>query len=439
MTLSYVGKSLLICHTDCEDLELSLLNLLSNSPCLLGIKLKYINKEGLKLIASSPCCPYLCIINADIGHLSLDILKTICQACPNLLALNLRTLFSDFSNRHGNISGDVAIRTILQNCPLIQMLPESETWYLTNSAMDSLASIHTLSVLSLGNNAACSSQSVQRVLQANPNLARIGLCGPYVDDALLRRIGNCCGNLKYLNVEIECTAVTNQALEDLFRGCPLLVDVRLALSDGVMSNTTLTTLFGSCRELSVLHLSTSYYSSSPTALGAEYIFDNGYPSLTMVSLSYNAVADMALRTIFTHCHGMLDVELDDCDHVTDETIKTLARSCPLLGTLRINTCPMVTVAGVLEVASRCTHLISLDLSDIHINDQLLIQLSINCPSLNTLMLQIYDGVVTKVGIAAVADRCTQLTLFILTGNGIVRTIEQMNANTLYPHIKFVVS
>ena len=434
-----ISHILLIFPTDCEDLELLLLKLFINSPNLLVIMFKFISEMGLELITSSPYKSSLRVINTDVGYPSLNEIKAICQTCPKLLILDLRCV--DFSDRHDTISGDEVVKTILQCCPLIQMIP-IENWPLTDAAIDSLASIHSLTKLSLGDNADCSSLAIQRVLQSNPNLSYVHFTGEFIDDALFSCIGNNCGNLKILYIELEIVStLTDLAFQDLFRGCPLLVNVELDLLEGVLSNTTLATMFQSCRQLAILKLATD---SSPSDIGGEYVLDNCYPSLTELKVNFDAVADSALQAIFTHCTGLRHVSLEDCHQITDETIKILARSCPVLDTLCIQACSLVTLAGTLEMATHCTSLSTLNLISQHISDELLIQLSLHCTSLNTLMLQNYKGVVTEVGIAAVADRCTRLESFMLTANSpgreseMLLILERMNAKTLYPHIKFIV-
>ena len=398
------------------------------------------SKAGVGFIASSPRSN-LRIIDADSDYISVNAIKAVCQACPKLVFLNLRS--DNFPHRRRKISGDEAVKVIVQSCPLIQVLP-LDNWPLNDAAMDSLASIHTLTEFYLGDNVVhvMSSLAIQGVLQSNSNLVNIHLTGEFVDDSLVRCIGSHCRNLKKLHIELETfTFLTDPAFQDLFRGCPLLVNVELDLLEGVLSNTTLAAIFQCCRQLSILKLATN---SSMIAVGGEYVLDSSYPSLTELRVNLDAVEDTALLSIFTHCNNLRHVSLADCDLVTDAAIKVLAHCCPLLDNLRIETCSMVTIAGTLEVAAQCTRLTHLSLISQQINDELLTQLSLNCISLNTLMLQIYDGVVTEVGMAAVADRCKHLKTFLLTASGFGRETEMllilecMNAKTLYRHIKFIV-
>ena len=124
--MAYVGD---------EQTEHLLFCLLENSPNLSEIHLKSIRRNGLQLIASL-CGPALRVIDASVTH-DVDILQSICKACPNLRVLNLGcTIVGE--------PGDGIIQAAVQYCPNIEVVPSDPRWRLTSAGVNALADIHTL-------------------------------------------------------------------------------------------------------------------------------------------------------------------------------------------------------------------------------------------------------------------------------------------------------
>ena len=415
---------------DNEEAEHLLSQLLENSPQLTKICFKFITVKGLSLIAHH-CGPALRTMNTEIDDNSLKAIQSMCRACPNLRALSLRCIGAE-------PNGDDLILTAMQHCPSIEVLPSLR--YITDIAMNALATIHTLKHLSIPSDD-CTSSAVQKVLRANPNLADIFLLSQ--NDALVNCIGRYCGNLKRLTIGREFPPpISNGSLVEVFRGCPLLEYFNLHQRSGGMSNVALKAMFEFCPHLTEFELFSVELTEQPSPAGEPVIYKS-YPSLLKLWLMCGGVSTSAFRDIFTHCTNLQVVHLDSCDQITDETIRVMAQSCTSLNTLHVMSCKNVTVAGLLEVASHCTSLMELLLYRMPINDEALVQLSLHCPSLTNLsLMSCMDGLLTEAGILAMLERCTRLTFLLISRDmleAFLPTLDLTKLRQLYPHIQFKIS
>ena len=393
---------------------------------MLEISFCRINNKGLRLIAA--CCPSLRAVSGCVSGDSVEAIKAICRACPNLLKL---CLYSNYA-AHGN----EIIETVVQCCPFIEVLPTGG-WYFSNTALDALAytrHLKSLKFRSLDNT--MSSLAIQHVLQANSNLINISLLGNCIDSALVRCIGRSCRNLKVLKFDKRyCSGVSELAFQGLFRGCSLLEVFRLSQAYQ-LSNDTMSTLFASCRGLSTLELFVWPLRDEDTTV-TEPILNSSYPCLTKLNISGGGVTDAQLRSILTHCTNLYEVRLDSCRQVTDETIITLGL-CGCLESLSIASRGLLTVACILEISLHCTNLKRLRLEGPPINDTVLIQLSVNCPNITELFLRDRDGEITEARIVALVQGCTRLRVLKLGDVALTPTIKLLKKGQAYPHIRFIV-
>ena len=406
--------------------------LLDNSPHLSDICFKYISPEGLFQIEISRSEQPLRVIKALVDHNSLEILKSLCQACPNLIKLQL--IFA-----HSEVLIDGVILAAVQYCTLIEELP-TQSHGLTDTALNALATIRTLKTLKLYTRW-CTSSAVQCVLQSNLSLITLSLEGTYVDDALVRCIGRCCGNLKSLKLVLYGSlAFSDSSLQDLFRGCSQLELLNLRQRAGGMSTATLQTLFQYCRHLVELELSII----TVTPANGESVVYTPYPSLTKLTLTGKGVNDRIVRDICTYCTNLKELALSACIEVTDETISVLAHSCTSLCKLVLYYCIGMTITGMLEVATHCSSLTFLYLCSMPISDELLLQWSLNCRHLTSLQAQLCTGgPVTETGIVTLLEGCAGISRLTIQNDVFTHmtavldpTLNVEKLKQLYPHIKF---
>ena len=244
--LEYLGIVDFVINNEEPEQLLSLM--LEHSPQLANICFKFITVKGLNLIATH-CGPNLRSINTKVDDNSLEAIQSICRACPNLRDLSLRDFRDDST-------GNRLILTEVQYCQSIEVLPSLR--HLTDITMNALATIHTLKKLYVFSDG-CTSTAIQRVPQSNSNLTAVAWHGFFVDDALVSCIGRYCGTLQRLQLSRDdLPSLSNSALVEVYRGCPLLEVFELQQRGGV-SNFVLRALFEDCPKLTKLVLSASRF------------------------------------------------------------------------------------------------------------------------------------------------------------------------------------
>lgn len=392
-----------------------------------------ISSEGLLRIAASRCGQSLRSIKAKVEDESQVAIHSICQACPGLRDLSLQ-------NNSIGLDGDFMAQTVAQCCPLIEVLA-TQSWRVTDTSLNTLATIHTLKELKL-RNGICASAAIQAVLQSNPNITSIDLFGEYIDDALVRSIGRYCGSLKSLELfKRGSPALIENGLCDIFRGCPLLEVVDLCPLGGDLT-AALRTIFVHCHflfELEFIVVDTLNEGHPPVAGPILYTH---FPSLTKLKVACDegeGITSNELQNLFTYCSNLREIHINHCDNATDETIKVITQNCRNLDAFCLVFCKNVSIAGVMEVATHCTKLTSLHLTFMPISDEILIQLSRTCLSLTNLSLfncGNSGGSITETGVLAVVERCTGLTFVTIHGNmPFIPNLDLAKLRLLYPHIK----
>ena len=325
------------------------------------------------MIAASRCGPSLQSIDVKVGSESLEAIQSLCQTCPNLKSLSLW-------NENFDMDGDEIVQTVVQHCPLIESI-SAESWRLSDTSLNALATIHTLKQLQLSVYG-YTRAAVPQVLRANPNLISPSIGS--VDDALVRCIGNSCGSVKRIQLGHEVhPAYCRSSLVELFRGCPLLESFILHQQGG-MPSAVLRSLFESCRNLTELEL-VSTQPNEPS-LVTDPVLYAPFPTLTKLRVTNHGVTTSALHSIITYCTNLQEVTLSCGKQVTDEIVITLTHNCTRLDTLCLVGCRSITIAGMLEVAQPCSCLTSMTLMYIPVNDEVLIQISLHCCSFTRLTM-----------------------------------------------------
>ena len=387
----------------------SLSQLLKNSNNLTYVTFESICSEGLKLIASY-CGSSLRVIKAEVNSDSKEAIIALCKSCPNLTICDLQCQSEE------NINGDEVIQAAVRHCLLIEVLPIAK-WTLTDAAVGSLATIHTLKVLKLSSSCTYAYESLYRALHANPSLEELEIHGKsHINATAESSIGRHCGNLRKVYIphyRYTSYILDSQALWNVFHGCRLLEEVSLHC---IVTNATLRTLFQYCRCLSKLNISCSEAPIVILPVDNEPILYDVYPSLTSLGLchTFGGTTSVVFRDIFTYFTSLRTVDLAACSLVTDDLLLTLTHTCCKLEVLYFFSCANVTVAGLLEALSHCPTIRELYVSCLPFDDEALVQVSLICPKLNKFALYSCTGFITEIGVLAVADTCTQLRVLTLS-------------------------
>ena len=207
-----------------------------------------------------------------------------------------------------------------------------------------------------------------------------------------------------------------------------------------MSNAALRVLFESCQQLTELGLYSNDSDLAPDTtqiLDLEPVLHTYLPGLTELKVTGESITSSALQDIFTYCSDLHGVDIASCTQITDETIKILAQNCSMLRCFHLTTCKNVAITGVLEVVTRCSSLILFNLTDMPVNNEVLIQLSLLCHELFYLNIQLCTGgPLTEASIMAVVETCPQLEHVCLSGSimePLTPTLELIKQKQLYVH------
>lgn len=274
-----------------------------------------------------------------------------------------------------------------------------------------------------------------------PTLARFTLEGPVLSDRGLRDILTYCSSLKTVELT-DCNYVTADTLMRLGL-CSSLEGLTLCRS-GLMTSAAWGAVFQGCQLLKELRYTAFSINDLVEGFDEEELLlplaaDARPHTLSKLVLEGNGIVDTVLRAIFTHCTSLKDVDLSSCCQVTDDTMIALSRCCHKLVSVSLYDCVKLTPACIVALASHCTSLTDLYLRRIPVNDEVLLQLSLNCPYMHRIELQYCKSIhtITEVGIIAVAERCEQLRHLIARGCNIqlTPTIQLMNQETLYRNIE----
>ena len=243
----------------------------------------------------------------------------------------------------------------------------------------------------------------------------------------------------------------------------------------MLTNAILQTLFESCHNLAEIEIY-GVSLSSIAELIDEPILCSYYPTLTQLTVYGDGVTASTLRDIFTYCTNLREISLS-CADINDETIMVLSQNCCKLESLVLDCyITKLTAKGLLEVATYCTNLTSLQLLHVSIGDEFLIQLSQHCINLKHIYLdhcgytatdntdtsltdsdsgagtgrsplsesdrssisETDRSSISETGIVAVLEKCIKLkVLTIIKCNvTITHTLHMIEQGKLYPHVSF---
>lgn len=125
-------------------------------------------------------------------------------------------------------------------------------------------------------------------------------------------------------------------------------------------------------------------------------------SLTSLRLAYNCnLTESAFTILGSTSHGMKVIDLDGCSKISDNGIALICKGCPLLESISISYCRLLTTTGV-EAIAKCKHLTSIKLRNNYaIGDSGIIALAEGCHQIKLLHIQecgnITDRSLTAIG------------------------------------------
>ena len=152
---------------------------------------------------------------------------------------------------------------------------------------------------------------------------------------------------------------------------------------------------------SMAHLSTSFRAAARVALAMLKRADFREWSRT--------VDDAAVKKVVSKCPNISTLDLSGCK-ITDATVFAVASGCPQLESIDLEGCKMITNAAVVQLASWCKKLASLNLRNSYcgeFSDATVVALASGCPHLVSLDLGDSEKF-TDAAVVALASWCKKL-------------------------------
>lgn len=166
---------------------------------------------------------------------------------------------------------DDAIKTLAMKCPNLRIL-----------RLDMCEGLHD--------------EAVEAVAKHCPNLQVLGLCSNYITDRSLAALAEYSSALSTLELSF-CRNLTSAGLQQIGEKCPKLTSLNTCLVDR-LTDSAVCTISENCR-LREINL-------------------RACPQIT----------DVSVRSLATHCPGLVMVHLLDCPNISSEAIAQLKTACP---------------------------------------------------------------------------------------------------------------
>uniref|UniRef100_A0A0E0F1N4 TNase-like domain-containing protein n=1 Tax=Oryza meridionalis TaxID=40149 RepID=A0A0E0F1N4_9ORYZ len=251
------------------------------------------------------------------------------------------------------------------------------------------------------------------------NLLKLDVtCCRKITDVSLAAITTSCPSLISLRME-SCSLVSSKGLQLIGRRCTHLEE--LDLTDTDLDDEGLKALSG-CSKLSSLKIGICL---RITDEGLRHV-SKSCPDLRDIDLYRSgAISDEGVTHIAQGCPMLESINLSYCTKLTDSSLRSLSK-CIKLNTLEIRGCPMVSSAGLLEIATGCRLLSKLDIKKcFEINDMGMIFLSQFSHNLRQINLSYCS--VTDIGLISLSSICglQNMTIVHLAGvtpNGLIAAL-----------------
>jgi hypothetical protein len=279
-----------------------------------------------------------CVLPAETAVPTLKTIRTYYPCIVTdvvLIAIRcncakLETLVMFESVKFGR-STDIAVRAVLQGCPLLRETDVQNAAGFSAGLRTELAGRCNLKSLRHWEWSEMSDELTREVLKVSPNLTVLdcGGCG-WLTDATLAVCAQYCPLLETC-VLTACALVTSSGVEALLlaRGCGLRE-----------------LHFGGCKQLGdAVIIATAQHCpllcrvSLPQGVtdAAVVKLAEGCPQLTHLHARYAVATDAGLTALAIHCPQLLEVCLMGCSGLTAEGVRALVNSCTHLKTITLPT------------------------------------------------------------------------------------------------------
>jgi hypothetical protein len=212
--------------------------------------------------------------------------------------------------------------------------------------------------------------------------------------------------------------MNDDQLKFYLTNCPNLTGLKLDNLD-YLPTETCQIIINSCPKLSSFEC---HEKRDAISAAAFQILSTGLRNLTHFAISIsntyvNTFSDVKLANIVINSPKLTHVCFSSCSYLTDNSMFKIAEHCPLLEHLNISDCFKVSDVGVVRILNACQHLNFVDLSSCSprklLTDDILYAF-MNCPLLRTIKL-INCGMLSDDGMYFLIESCPLLECVDLHG------------------------
>eukprot|EP00455_Lapot_gusevi_P013365 TRINITY_DN16497_c0_g2_i2.p1 TRINITY_DN16497_c0_g2~~TRINITY_DN16497_c0_g2_i2.p1 ORF type:complete len:339 (-),score=6.47 TRINITY_DN16497_c0_g2_i2:9-1025(-) len=240
-------------------------------------------------------------------------LVSLSQFCPNLLEICLFRCY--------RITDD-GIRFLVQGCPRLEMVNLQDVTLLTDTALQALGQLRNLRGLNVVFCRNLTDHGIEQLVCQQPELLALDVSDcVLMSDSMLRALNRHCTRLHSLGAG-RCSHLTGEGLLEFVRAHPRLqllhLDNILTVRDWMLAE-----LANCCAStIQSLHVSGCY-----------------------------GITDDGIQFIAEHCPELVDLDVSDCDALTDSALNFLRR-CTKLTELNLKGCLQLTQVGLLPLCQR---------------------------------------------------------------------------------------
>ena len=226
-----------------------------------------------------------------------------------------------------------------------------------------------------------------------------------VTDTGIVRLAKECPQLIELNLHY-CHSLDNQSVIAVAQNCPMLKSLNLSI--GILTNELddeSITALANCKQLTNLNLSNCEEITDASVTKVA----QSCTSLTNLNLyGCEKLTDASVIAVSQNCPELKVLSLENCPAITDASITLIAQGCMQLTVLSLSWCQEITSTSVVKIAQCCPKLVNLNLEDCnHINDESLIAVAYGCTRLTHLNIGGCNNI-TDTSVVAIAQQCNRL-------------------------------
>ena len=235
--------------------------------------------------------------------------------------------------------------------------------------------------------------------------------------------------LKHLNLRYA-RPITDDWIKAFAQSCPELESVNLGETEGI-TDASIELLASCCRQLKALDLSWSCSYPAYTWHAADRSMKalaTHCLQLTVLHIQRTRVTDNSMKVLVTRCVQLQDLNIGECERISDKAITLLALNCRQLRLLDVHgTRGHITDASISIIATNCAELRSLIVCHTQgqISDKSIEIVARNCPKLEVLNVAGTHGAITDKSIALIALCCPALKSLDVCQNGNAITDEPL--------------